>query len=140
MNWSRGSKTAILLLGSIAALSTFPGAAAAQTVEWTVYNTANSGLPYDGVTVLAIDGQGNVWAGTGRWFAFEHVGIEPDLLCLGKAIAGGLPMGAIAIGTNVSQLPVGVHGSTFGGNPLACAAALATMRIIEEEKHFKVLK
>jgi len=70
---------------------------------------------------------------TGRYFAFEHMEIEPDLLCLGKAIAGGIPMGAIAIGHRVSRLPVGVHGSTFGGNPLACAAALASLRIIENE-------
>jgi acetylornithine/LysW-gamma-L-lysine aminotransferase len=70
---------------------------------------------------------------TGRLFAFQHMGIQPDLICLGKAMAGGIPMGAINIGPRVSHLPVGVHGSTFGGNPLACAAALATLRIIEEE-------
>jgi acetylornithine/LysW-gamma-L-lysine aminotransferase len=71
---------------------------------------------------------------TGRWFAFQHMGIQPDLICLGKAMAGGVPMGAIAISPHVSRLPVGVHGSTFGGNPLACAAALATSNIIEEER------
>lgn len=71
---------------------------------------------------------------TGRWFACEHMGIVPDLLCLGKAMAGGVPMGAVAIGTSVRGLTPGVHGSTFGGNPLACTAALATLDIIEQEK------
>lgn len=70
---------------------------------------------------------------TGRWFACEHMGTTPDLLALGKAIAGGVPMGAIGIGPRVAELPVGVHGSTFGGNPLACAAALATLQVYEDE-------
>ncbi len=84
--------------------------------------------------LLIIDEIQTGFGRTGRWFAFEHMGIEPDLLCLGKALAGGVPMGAIAIGDNTSPLPVGVHGSTFGGNPLACAAALATLRVIEAEE------
>ncbi len=70
---------------------------------------------------------------TGRWFACQHVGVTPDLLALGKAIAGGVPMGAIALGPRMAELPVGVHGSTFGGSPLACAAALATLQVIQEE-------
>ncbi len=71
---------------------------------------------------------------TGRMFACEHYGLEPDLLCLGKAIAGGIPMGAVLIGPRVGTLPKKIHGTTFGGNPLACAAALATIRYIESEK------
>jgi acetylornithine/LysW-gamma-L-lysine aminotransferase len=70
---------------------------------------------------------------TGRWFAFEHYGIAPDLLCMGKAIAGGVPLGAIGLGERVQGITPGVHGSTFGGNPLACAAALATLDIYEQE-------
>jgi acetylornithine/LysW-gamma-L-lysine aminotransferase len=70
---------------------------------------------------------------TGRWFACEHSGVVPDLICLGKAIAGGVPMGAIGIGPRVTGLTPGVHGSTFGGNPLACAAALATLDVMEQE-------
>ena len=70
---------------------------------------------------------------TGRLFACQHHGLEPDLLCLAKAIAGGIPMGAVLIGPRVGKLPAKVHGSTFGGNPLACAAALAAMRTIEEQ-------
>ena len=70
---------------------------------------------------------------TGRMFACQHHGLKPDLLCLAKAIAGGIPMGAVLLGPRVGELPSRVHGSTFGGNPLACAAALATIRTIEEE-------
>ncbi len=70
---------------------------------------------------------------TGRMFACEHHGLEPDLLCLAKAIAGGIPMGAVLLGSRVGKLPSRAHGSTFGGNPLACAAALAAIRVIEEE-------
>jgi acetylornithine/LysW-gamma-L-lysine aminotransferase len=70
---------------------------------------------------------------TGRLFACEHYGLEPDLMCLAKAIAGGIPMGAVLLGCRLGELPSRVHGATFGGNPLACAAALATIRTIEEE-------
>jgi acetylornithine/LysW-gamma-L-lysine aminotransferase len=70
---------------------------------------------------------------TGKMFASQHHGLQPDLLCLAKAIAGGLPMGAVLIGPRVGTLPRKVHGTTFGGNPLVCAAALAAIHYIEEE-------
>jgi acetylornithine/LysW-gamma-L-lysine aminotransferase len=70
---------------------------------------------------------------TGKMFAIEHYGVTPDLLTCAKSIAGGVPMGALLIGQSVKNLTPGVHGSTFGGNPLACAAALATLDVIEEE-------
>lgn len=70
---------------------------------------------------------------TGRWFACQHMGVVPDLLCLGKAIAGGVPMGAVAIGPQVANLAPNLHGSTFGGNPLACAAAVAALDVYESE-------
>jgi acetylornithine/LysW-gamma-L-lysine aminotransferase len=70
---------------------------------------------------------------TGRWFAADHMDLVPDILCLGKAVAGGLPMGVTAFGPRISNLTPGVHGSTFGGNPLVCAASLAALDIIEEE-------
>jgi acetylornithine/LysW-gamma-L-lysine aminotransferase len=70
---------------------------------------------------------------TGRMFASEHHDLKPDLLCSAKAIAGGLPMGAVLIGPRVVPLRPKSHGTTFGGNPLACAAALATIRYIESE-------
>jgi len=68
---------------------------------------------------------------TGRMFAFQHHDLRPDLLCLAKSIAGGVPMGATLIGERVGVLPAHIHGSTFGGNPLACAAALATLSELE---------
>ncbi len=71
---------------------------------------------------------------TGRFFAAEHHDLRPDLLCVAKALAGGVPMGATLLGERVGRLPDRVHGSTFGGNPLACAAALATLRVLEEEQ------
>jgi len=70
---------------------------------------------------------------TGRMFASQHHDLRPDLMCVAKSIAGGLPMGAVLISPRVGDLPKKVHGSTFGGNPLACAAALATIRYIEAE-------
>jgi acetylornithine/LysW-gamma-L-lysine aminotransferase len=71
---------------------------------------------------------------TGEMFASEHHGLRPDLMCLAKAMAGGLPMGAVLIGASVGALPGKSHGTTFGGNPLACAAALATIQVVESQK------
>jgi acetylornithine/N-succinyldiaminopimelate aminotransferase len=71
---------------------------------------------------------------TGRWFAYQHYGIEPDILTMAKALGGGLPIGAIAARAEVAGfLKPGTHASTFGGNSLACAAGLAVIRAIEEE-------
>ena len=70
---------------------------------------------------------------TGKLFAFQHSGITPDILCIAKSLAGGLPMGAVLFGDSVKNLAPGMHGSTFGGNPLACAAALAALTAIQEE-------
>jgi acetylornithine/LysW-gamma-L-lysine aminotransferase len=70
---------------------------------------------------------------TGRWFAFEHAGIVPDVITLGKGLAGGVPMGAVCWRDSLGTLPQGTHGSTFGGNPLACAAALATLSTLHSE-------
>ncbi len=83
--------------------------------------------------LLIVDEVQTGFGRTGRWFACEHVGVTPDLMCLGKAMAGGVPMGAVAIAERVGTLPVGSHGSTFGGNPLACAAALAALDAYERE-------
>ena len=69
---------------------------------------------------------------TGRMFACEHHGVVPDMLCLAKAIAGGVPLGAVVANDRV-QLPPGKHGTTFGGNPLVCAAALAAIGVMERE-------
>ena len=64
---------------------------------------------------------------TGKLFAHQHYNLQPDILCLAKSIAGGLPMGAALMHPRLGALPGQVHGSTFGGNPLACAASLAAI-------------
>jgi 4-aminobutyrate aminotransferase len=71
---------------------------------------------------------------TGRFFAVEHAGVRPDILVMAKGIASGLPLSAIAAREDLAaRWPPGAHGSTFGGNPVACAAALATIDVIREE-------
>ena len=70
---------------------------------------------------------------TGKMFALEHYGLHSDLLCLAKSIAGGVPMGAVLVGERVGEIPTGIHGSTFGGNPLAAAASLAALDVLEKE-------
>jgi 4-aminobutyrate aminotransferase len=67
---------------------------------------------------------------TGKWWGIENFGIEPDIVCVAKGIASGLPLGAMIARKHVVTWPHGSHGSTFGGNPLACAAALATLELI----------
>ena len=67
---------------------------------------------------------------TGKMFAIQHFGVTPDLLTCAKSLAGGVPMGAVLIGANIKNLVPGVHGSTFGGNPLSCAAANAALDVI----------
>lgn len=83
--------------------------------------------------LLIVDEVQTGFGRTGRWFACEHHALVPDLLCLGKAMAGGVPMGAVAMGPRVGRITAGAHGSTFGGNPLACAAALAALDAYERE-------
>jgi 4-aminobutyrate aminotransferase len=69
---------------------------------------------------------------TGRLLAVEHWDVEPDIVCLAKGIASGLPLGAFIARAEQMSWPPGSHGSTFGGNPLACAAALVTLDLLEE--------
>ncbi|OGP63144.1 MAG: hypothetical protein A2V65_03880 [Deltaproteobacteria bacterium RBG_13_49_15] len=75
---------------------------------------------------------------TGRMFAFEHFGIVPDLLLLGKAVGGGYPLSVLAANRDImDKWPPGSHGSTFGGHPVACAAGLAQLQIIGEPGFMK---
>jgi predicted acetylornithine/succinylornithine family transaminase/N-acetyl-ornithine/N-acetyl-lysine deacetylase len=91
--------------------------------------------------LLIIDEIQTGFGRTGTLFACEQYGVQPDILCIAKSLAGGVPMGAVGLGPRIvgvglaptQSLPKGVHGSTFGGNPLACAAALATLDIFERE-------
>jgi 4-aminobutyrate aminotransferase len=70
---------------------------------------------------------------TGKMYAYEHWGIEPDIVCLAKGIASGMPLGAIVARDAVMDWPSGSHASTFGGNPVSCRAALATLELLEKE-------
>lgn len=72
---------------------------------------------------------------TGRWFAKDHYGVQPDIVTMAKAMGSGIPIGCCAVTEDVAgKIHAGDHGSTFGGNPIACTAALATIELIEKEK------
>jgi 4-aminobutyrate aminotransferase len=70
---------------------------------------------------------------TGKWWALEHEGIEPDIVCFAKGIGSGMPIGGIMARRDLMVWKPGSHGSTFGGNPVAAASALATLQVIEQE-------
>jgi len=70
---------------------------------------------------------------TGKWWAIEHYGVEPDMFTSAKGIASGMPLGACVARRSVMDWGKGTHGNTYGGNPIACAAALATIDMIESE-------
>jgi acetylornithine/LysW-gamma-L-lysine aminotransferase len=71
---------------------------------------------------------------TGRWFACEHHDLAPDIVTLGKPLGGGIPMGAAAWREQLGTFGPGLHGSTFGGNPLACAASRAVLRVLRDQR------
>lgn len=81
-------------------------------------------------SLLIVDEIQTGFGRTGWLFAYQRDGIQPDIVCLAKSIAGGVPMGAVLLGARVAPLPPGSHGSTFGGNPLACAAGLAALDVL----------
>jgi 4-aminobutyrate aminotransferase len=82
--------------------------------------------------LLVLDEIQSGFGRTGKMFACEHWGIEPDIVCVAKGIASGMPLGAMIARSEISTWTRGTHGSTFGGNPVACAAALATIKLLEE--------
>jgi 4-aminobutyrate aminotransferase len=83
-----------------------------------------------GILLIADEVQSGVGR-TGRWWAIEHWGVEPDIVCSAKGIASGMPLGLMIARQNViRKWPAGAHGNTYGGNPLACAAALKTIELI----------
>ncbi len=87
-----------------------------------------------GILLVADEIQSGVGR-TGKFFAHEHFGIEADLICVAKSIAGGLPLsGVIGKASIMDALAPGAIGSTYGGNPVACAAALAVLEVLEEER------
>jgi acetylornithine/LysW-gamma-L-lysine aminotransferase len=79
--------------------------------------------------ILIMDEVQTGFGRTGKLFACEHSDLQPDLLCLSKAIGGGFPIGAVLCSSRI-DVPLGKHGTTFGGNPLACAAALASINFM----------
>jgi len=87
----------------------------------------------DAGALLVLDEVQTGYGRTGKWFAKEHFGVEPDILTVAKAMAGGFPMGAVLSREGVS-FSAGEHGSTFAGNHLACACALATIDTVEKEQ------
>src|SRR5579859_7162010 len=71
---------------------------------------------------------------TGTFFAFEPTGVVPDVVTIAKGLGGGVPIGAVLLRENAAAFQPGDHGTTLGGNPLACAAALATLSVLDEER------
>ncbi len=68
---------------------------------------------------------------TGKWWGIQHWGVEPDMVCAAKGIASGMPLGAMIARKSVMDWPPGAHGNTYGGNPISCAASLATIKLLE---------
>jgi 4-aminobutyrate aminotransferase len=83
--------------------------------------------------LLVVDEVQSGVARTGKWWAVEHTGVEPDIICIAKGIASGMPLGITMSRAHVMDWVPGSHASTFGGNPVAVAAALATLEVIEKE-------
>jgi 4-aminobutyrate aminotransferase-like enzyme len=80
---------------------------------------------------LVLDEIWNGFGRTGRWFGFQHAGIEPDMVVMGKGLSAGLPLSGVAAGERLLKAwPPGMHTSTFQGNPAACAMAVATIDVI----------
>jgi 4-aminobutyrate aminotransferase len=83
-----------------------------------------------GIMLIADEVQSGIGR-TGKWWAIEHYDVQPDIVCSAKGIASGMPLGAIIAREEVMTWPMGSHGSTYGGNPISCAAALATLDLVE---------
>jgi len=82
--------------------------------------------------VMIVDEVQSGMGRTGKWWAIQHFGVEPDIVCVGKGIASGIPLGAIITRKSIATWPLGSHGNTYGGNPIACAAGLATIDLIRD--------
>jgi 4-aminobutyrate aminotransferase len=85
-----------------------------------------------GILLIADEVQAGIGR-TGKWWSIQNFGVEPDIVTSAKGIASGMPLGAMIARKSIVTWPKGSHGNTFGGNPLSCAAALATLELIEEE-------
>lgn len=85
-----------------------------------------------GILLIADEVQAGVGR-TGKWWSIENFGVEPDIFCTAKGIASGMPLGLMTARKSVMTWPNGSHGNTYGGNPISCAASLATLELIETE-------
>ncbi len=85
-----------------------------------------------GILLVADEVQSGVGR-TGKWWAIEHTGVQPDIVCMAKGIASGMPLGITLSKAEIMDWAPGSHASTFGGNPVCIAAALATLDVIERE-------
>jgi 4-aminobutyrate aminotransferase len=85
-----------------------------------------------GILLVADEVQSGIGR-TGKWFAFEHFGVTPDITLIAKGVASGMPLGAVVASERIMNWPEGAQGSTYGGNPVACAAALATLALVEKQ-------
>jgi acetylornithine/LysW-gamma-L-lysine aminotransferase len=100
----------------------------------TVFLQAAERLCRERGALLIVDEIQTGFGRTGKWFAIEHAGLCPDIICLAKGLGGGFPMGALAYTKPIrAALYQGAHGTTFGGSPLACAAGLAALRAYRDE-------
>lgn len=98
------------------------------------YLRAARDLATDHGAFLVLDEIQTGFARTGAFWACQHEGVTPDVLCFAKSVAGGIPMGGVLLTDGAAKLPQTSHGNTFGGAPLACAAANAVLDVIEREK------
>jgi 4-aminobutyrate aminotransferase len=85
--------------------------------------------------LLIVDEVQSGFGRTGKWFGYQHFGVEPDIVVMAKGLASGFPLSGIAARSELMQhSPTGSQGGTYGGNAVACAAAVATLQVLEEEK------
>ncbi|HEY9089279.1 MAG TPA: acetyl ornithine aminotransferase family protein [Anaerolineaceae bacterium] len=84
-----------------------------------------------GILIIADEVQAGMGR-TGKWWSIENFGVEPDIICAAKGIASGMPLGAMIARKSVVTWPKGAHGNTYGGNPISCAASLATIEVISD--------
>ena len=119
------------------ALEIIQGEGGVQPVTKEFLKAARSLTQASGALLIADEIQSGLGR-TGKWFAYQHYGVTPDMVTVAKPLAAGLPLGALITSNKVAQaIHPGMHGTTFGGGPLACAVALEFLQTVEREKLLK---